>query len=47
MDRYEIEISEVGYTVQDKQNQTPVIEGIREWETACEVHEMIVGEDEE
>ena len=47
MEALQIEIEENGYGIYDSTEQAFVIEGIREFETACELHEMLLGEREE
>ncbi|MBF0187247.1 MAG: hypothetical protein HQL50_04905 [Magnetococcales bacterium] len=44
MDRYKIDISEIGYGIYDVESNKYVIEGISEWCVACELHEMVSGE---
>lgn len=45
--KLKIVIAESGYNVVDEENRKAEIEGISSWETACEVHEMLCGEQEE
>ncbi len=44
MDRFNIVISEAGYAIRDNDRNTDVIEGIKEWDVACELQEMVSGE---
>ncbi|MBF0589220.1 MAG: hypothetical protein HQL53_08835 [Magnetococcales bacterium] len=37
-------LGENGYNVYDEREKTSVIEGIKSWEAACELHEMLAGE---
>ncbi|MBF0622268.1 MAG: hypothetical protein HQL54_10130 [Magnetococcales bacterium] len=47
MNRFQIEISEAGYDIIDNQEQISILQGITEWDVACEVQEMFAGEIEE
>ena len=47
MESLQIEIEENGFGIYDQDEGAYVIEGIRELETACELHEMLLGEREE
>ncbi|MGN7611666.1 hypothetical protein ACQZV8_06230 [Magnetococcales bacterium HHB-1] len=40
-------IGEYGYDICEQESLIPVIEGISNWDVACEVHEMLSGEREE
>ncbi len=46
MESLQIEIEENCFGIYDQDQQSFVIEGIREFETACELHEMLLGERE-
>ncbi|MBF0187934.1 MAG: hypothetical protein HQL50_08400 [Magnetococcales bacterium] len=42
-----INIGDHGYDVYDDEKGKRIFKGIQSWETACEIHEMLVGEKEE
>lgn len=44
MNKLHVTINENGYSVIDAVSQTCLIEGIQSWCTACELHEMFLGE---
>lgn len=44
MHQLHITIQENGYGIFDSKNKTFLVEGIRSWCTACELHEMLTGE---
>lgn len=44
MAQLDIEMVENGFSIYDREERAFVIEGIREFEVACELHEMLCGE---
>ncbi|MGN7610792.1 hypothetical protein ACQZV8_01775 [Magnetococcales bacterium HHB-1] len=44
MGTFHIDIDENGYCIQEKETGLVIIEGIEEWNVACELHEMLTVE---
>jgi hypothetical protein len=42
-----IELGENGYSICDRRTCASLVEGIKSWDIACELHEMLEGEREE
>jgi|SaaInl7_135m_RNA_FD_contig_41_145683_length_570_multi_36_in_0_out_0_2 hypothetical protein len=41
----EIAMNESGYAIMDTANQSCIFEGIQSFRVACELHEMLLGEE--
>jgi hypothetical protein len=45
METLEIAINETGYAIMDTSSQICIFEGIQSFRVACELHEMLLGEE--